>query len=116
MKKPKNQIELLNDAMLLLEIRRKKEYEDLKIQFHETSESFRPINIWNQTVKDFRESTEVKTNLLETILSVAGGYFSKKIIVGKSNSIVKSLLGYVLQYAVTNFISKKVHTDTNSEE
>ncbi|MEN3322852.1 hypothetical protein VP395_03875 [Mariniflexile soesokkakense] len=116
MKKPKNQIELLNDAIVLLEKRRKKEYEELKLQFYETSENFRPINIFNQAVKDFREVPEVKTNLFETILSITGGYFSKKIIVGKSNSLVKKILGYVLQYAVTNFISKKVSTDTNKEE
>ncbi|MFG6686324.1 hypothetical protein ACGK9U_07070 [Mariniflexile sp. HNIBRBA6329] len=111
MKKPKNQIELLNDAMLLLEERRREEYEELKLQFYETSENFRPINIFNQAVKDFREGTEVKTNLFETILSITGGYFSKKILVGKSNSLVKKILGYAMQYTVTNFISKKVSTD-----
>lgn len=116
MKKPRNQIELLNDAMLLLEKRRRKEYEELKLQFYETSESFRPINMFNQAVKDFREFPEVKTNLFETILSITGGYFSKKIIIGKSNSFVKKILGYVLQYAVTSFISKKVGADTDSEE
>ncbi|MFI0428222.1 hypothetical protein [Mariniflexile sp. HMF6888] len=116
MKKSKNQIESLNDAMVLLEKRRRKEYEDLKLQFYETSESFRPINIFNQAVRDFREFPEVKTNLFETILSVTGGYFSKKIIVGKSNSFIKKISGYVLQYAVTNFISKKVGADTDSKE
>ncbi|MDO7171923.1 hypothetical protein [Mariniflexile sp. AS56] len=115
MKKPKNQIELLNDAMVLLEKRRRMEYEDLRLQFHETTEAFRPINIFNQTVKDFRQSPDVKTNLLETILSISGGYFSKKIIVGKSSSLVKRVLGYALQYAVTNFISKKVGTEKDSE-
>ena len=44
MKKHKNQIRLLNNAILLLEEKRKKEYEDLKIQFYETSKNFRPIN------------------------------------------------------------------------
>lgn len=114
MKKPKTQIELLNDAMVLLEERRRNEYEDLKSQFYKTSETFRPINIFKQAVKDFKEVPEVKTNLFETILSISGGYFSKKIILGKSNSFVKKVLGYVLQYVVTNFISKKVSTETQN--
>lgn len=111
MKQHKSQMQLLDDAILLLEVKRRKEYNDLKTQFYKTSESFKPINIFNQTVKDFRELPEVKTNLLETILSISGGYFSKKLLLGKSNSLVKSILGYVLQYAVTNFISKKVSTE-----
>tara|TARA_R110002050_G_scaffold239974_1_gene376167 strand:- start:2659 stop:3006 length:348 start_codon:yes stop_codon:yes gene_type:complete len=113
--KHKNQIELLKANMLLIEDRRQKEYEDLKFQFHETSESFRPINILNQTVKDFGKLPEIKTNLFETILSITGGYFSKKILVGKSNSLVKKILGYVLQYTITNFISKKVSTEKEEE-
>ncbi|WP_445958090.1 hypothetical protein [Yeosuana sp.] len=111
MKKHKNQIRLLNNAILLLEEKRKKEYEDLKIQFYETSKNFRPINIFNQAIKDFRELPEVKTNLFETLISITGGYFSKKILIGKSNSFIKNIFGYVLQYTVTNFISKKVSTD-----
>ncbi|CAH8281674.1 hypothetical protein EV196_104134 [Mariniflexile fucanivorans] len=112
MKNSKNQAELLDDAMMLLEKKRRMQHEALRTQFYETSETFRPINIFNQTVKDFRESPEGKTNLFETILSISGGYFSKKLLIGKSNSWVKNLLGYALQYTVTNFISKKVHTDT----
>ena len=112
MKTHKNQIVSLNNAILLLEERRDKEYEDLKVQFFETSENFRPINILRQAVKDFRETPEIKTNLFETLVSVLGGYFSKRIILGKSNSLMKKIFGYVLQYTVTNFISKKVRTDS----
>lgn len=112
MKKHKNQIALLNNVILLLEERKKKEYDDLRVQFYETTENFRPINIFKQTIKDFREIPEVKTNLFETLISITGGYFSKKIIIGKSNSFVKNIFGYVLQYTITNFISKKVSTDS----
>ena len=108
MKKHKNEIVLLNNTILFLEARRKKEYEDLRIQFYETSENFRPINIFKQTIKDFTEISEVKTNIFETLVSITAGYFSKKIIIGKSNSFIKNIFGYVLQYTVTNFISKKV--------
>lgn len=111
MKPPKNQIQLLDDAILLLESKRKKEFEDLKAQFHKTTESFKPINIFHQTVKDFIEPSAVKSNLLQTILSISVGYFSKKMLVGKSNSLLKNIFGYVLQYSVTNFISKKVSSE-----
>ena len=107
-----NNIEALNKVILLLEDRKKLEYNDLKLQFHETSENFRPINIFKQSVKDFTEIGEVRTNLFETLLSISGGYFSKKIIIGKSNSIIKNIFGYALQYTITNFIAKKVSTES----
>ena len=108
-----NNIEALNKVILLLEDRKKLEYNDLKLQFYETSENFRPINIFKQSVKDFTEIGEVRTNLFETLLSISGGYFSKKIIIGKSNSIIKNIFGYALQYTVTNFIAKKVSTESD---
>lgn len=111
MKSHKNQIEALNNTIEFVEERRKKEYEDLRVQFYETSEKFRPINIFNQAVKDFKEIPEVRRNLFETLIGITAGYFSKKIIIGKSNSFIKNIFGYVLQYTVTNFISKKVSAD-----
>lgn len=112
MKKHKDPIAELNNAILLLEARSKKEYEDLEIQFYKTSENFKPINIFNQAIKDFTETPDVKTNLFQAIMSITVGYFSKKIIIGKSNSFVKNIFGDVLQYVVTNFISKKVSADS----
>ncbi len=52
-----------------------------------------------------------KRNIFEAIFSIAGGYFSKKIVLGKTNSFGKNILGYLLQFAVTNFISKKVKSE-----
>lgn len=114
MNKYKNNIGALNKAILLLEDRKKLEFDDLKVQFYETSENFRPINIFKQSVKDFTEIGEVRTNLFETLLSISGGYFSKKIIIGKSNSIIKNIFGYALQYTITNFIAKKVSTESEA--
>ena len=104
----KNQMQSLDIAISSLHEQRKIEFDDLKDQFFETAEYFRPINLLNQTIKDLGESPVIKTNLFETLISVAGGYFSKKMIIGKSNSYVKILLGYVLQYSITNLFQKKL--------
>lgn len=111
MKPLKDQMQSLDKAISLMEIQRKDEFVELKVQFFKTGEHFRPINILNQTIKDLGESPVLKTNLFETLLSITGGYFSKKMIIGKSNSVVKILMGYVLQYSVTNFISKQVSSN-----
>ncbi|NCO63984.1 MAG: hypothetical protein GW839_13445 [Flavobacteriales bacterium] len=111
----KNQIQSLDKAISLLESQKRIEFIDLKNQFFKTREHFRPLNLLNETIKDFGESPVIKANLFETIISITGGYFSKKLIIGKSNSFIKNLLGYVLQFGVTNFISKKVSSDTDNQ-
>ncbi|CAM3601307.1 hypothetical protein FLGE108171_05295 [Flavobacterium gelidilacus] len=108
MKKHRNQNEKLDRAIAELELQRDLKFVELKQQLSLTYESVKPINILNQSLVDFKESTEVKSNLLQSVLSIAGGYISKKLLVGKSHSTFKKIMGYVVQYGVTNFISKKV--------
>ena len=113
MKSYKNQNEQLDIAIELLEHKRDLKFYELQKQLAVTYESVKPINILNQTLTDFKESTEIKSNVLQSVISIAGGYASKKLFLGKTNSTFKKILGYVLQYGVTSFISKKV--DTNSK-
>ncbi len=113
MKSYKNQNEQLEKAIEILEHKRELKFYELKKQWTITYESVKPVTILNQTLIDIKESTEVKSNLLQSALSFAGGYISKRIFLGKTNSTFKKILGYVVQYGVTNFISKKV--DSNSK-
>jgi len=108
MRSYKNQNEELDSAIELLERKRALKFEELKYQLNATYESIKPINILNQTLIDFKESPGVKSNLLQSAVSLAGGFFSKRLLLGKSHSMFKKILGYVLQYGVTNFIAKKV--------
>ena len=98
----------LDEAIVYLESKRERELIDLKNQVDYTIESLKPINLLNDTIASFTGNSETKQSILESILSISGGYFSKKLIMGKSNSFIKKILGYVLQYGVTSFISKKV--------
>lgn len=108
MKTHRNQNEKLDLAIAALERQRDLKFDELKQQLALTYESVKPVNILNQTLVDFKESTEVKSNLLQSVVSLAGGYISKKLLVGKSHSTFKKIMGYVVQYGVTSFISKKV--------
>jgi hypothetical protein len=111
MKTYKNQNQELDKAIELLEIKRNIKLEELKNQLSYTYQSVKPINILNQTLQDFKDSTQVKSNLLQSVVSLAGGYASKKLLLGKTSSIFTKLLGYVVQYGVTKFISRKVDSD-----
>jgi hypothetical protein len=107
----KEQTQSLDSYIALLEAKKQRDFINLKLQFYKTSDHYTPLNIFNRTIKDFRESPETKINLFETLVSISGAYFSKQLIMSKSDSFFKRILGYVLQYEVAKYISKKISSN-----
>lgn len=87
--------------------------EGIKDDFHAILESMKPTNILKHTIHEVQQSTDLKHNLFKVALGVGAGYFSRKLVVGKSAGIVKKALGAALQYGITNFVAKK---NNNEEE
>jgi hypothetical protein len=97
----------LTSAIKRLEGRRILMEEDLKESFHNILESLKPTNILKHTIHEVQESTELKHNLLKVAVGLGAGYFSRKLVIGKSAGIVKKALGTALQYGITNFVAKR---------
>lgn len=95
----------LNAAILLLENKRTIELAEVKEHYKTTYESLRPINFIRNTVKELITAPDFKDDLLNTSLSLAAGYFSKKIAIGSTNNPFKQVLGNFLQMGVTSVIS-----------
>lgn len=108
MKNYKNQSERLDDLIRDKEQKRSREFDEMRTQFRVVYNELKPANLLNQALIDIRETPYVKKNILESVVSIAGGYLSKKMIIGESNSFFKKIMGYVLQYGITHFISKKI--------
>jgi hypothetical protein len=105
MKKITSVVEL-KESIYLLEIKQANEKQLLKQQFTITYESLQPINVIKKMVGKLTNLPDFKGNILNAVVSLAAGYFSKKIAVGDTNNPVKQLLGVVLQMGVTNAVSK----------
>ncbi|KAA9042194.1 hypothetical protein FW778_09325 [Ginsengibacter hankyongi] len=101
----------LNAAIKRLERKKFLLEENLKDDFHSVLESLKPANILKHTLHEVQESTELKHNLFKVALGLGAGYFSRKLVVGKSAGILKKALGTALQYGITNFISKRNDKD-----
>ncbi len=97
----------LNSAIKRLERQRLLLEEDLKDEFHIVLESLKPTNILKHTIHEVQASTELKHNLLKVAVGLGAGYFSRKLVIGKSAGIVKKALGTALQYGITNFVAKR---------
>jgi hypothetical protein len=104
----------LSTAIKRLERRRNFLSEDLKDHFHIVLEELKPTNILKNTLHEVQESTTLKHNLLKVAIGLGAGYFSRKMVVGKSAGLVKKALGTALQYGITNFIAKK--EDSNEDQ
>ncbi len=81
--------------------------EDLKDHMHIILENLKPANILKTTLHEVQESTPLKHNLFKFALGLGAGYFSRKMVVGKSAGLVKKALGTALQYGITQFVARK---------
>lgn len=97
----------LNEAILMLEIKQAKEGVLLREQIKETYESLKPVNIIKNTLEELVSVPNFTDDLLNTSISLAAGYYSKKIAVGSTNNLFLQLLGSVLQMTVTNLVSTR---------
>ena len=104
----RNQSELLDSKIVALQRKQTENLNALKLQFDVICQELRPSRLLYRAVKDVKEEPSIKNNLFETLISITGGFLSKKILVGKSKSIVKNLFGYTIQYITTSFISRKL--------
>lgn len=97
----------LGTAIKRLERKRMMMEDDLKNHFHVVLDDLKPANIIKNTLHEVQESTPLKHNLLKIAVGLGAGYFSRKLIVGKSAGLVKKVLGTALQFGITQFVAKK---------
>ena len=101
----------LRESILLLEMKRENEKEGLKEQVRTTYENLRPINLIKNTLNELVSTVpDQKTNLVNTTLSLAAGYLSKKAVVGKTHKPIRQLLGTLLQIGVSSLVAKNPET------
>ena len=96
----------LKNAIQLLEAEQTVKGIILKEQFQLTFESLKPINILKNTLKEVSSSPLLIDNILGSVVGLATGYLSKKIVVGASGNIFRNILGSILQFGVTNVVSR----------
>ncbi len=101
-----NNTETLKEAIVLLKVKRLVQEEELKEIIHETAESLKPMNLLKSSFSSIIHTPDLKSTILKSILGLAVGFISKKILVGKSSNPLRSLLGALLQVGVASSIAK----------
>lgn len=102
-----NSTETLGQMISLLEQKKIAELHSLRQQYQMVYESVKPLNLAKSALDSVISSPELKHNILNTVVGLASGYISKKLLMGSSKNPFKRILGTVLQFAVTNIVAKQ---------
>ncbi|WP_430409344.1 hypothetical protein [Kordia sp.] len=111
MKKEISNINELEQSILKLKAQKENDFVALKSQMSHSYQELRPSRVVKRIFTDLKEEPKIKDNVLESVISLAAGYVSKRILIGKSNSFFKSVLGYLVQIGATKLISNTIITN-----
>ncbi len=94
----------LKEAIQILEAKQYDEGKLLKEQIYLAYESLRPVNLIRNTVKELFSSASISENFSGGAMKMASGYLIRKLLVGKSGSIFRKILGSLLEFGLSGVI------------
>ncbi|GAA3771396.1 hypothetical protein [Flavobacterium ginsengiterrae] len=109
-------IDQLNQRIKFLEARQDTEWCAIKDHVDEIKEILKPLNLIRNTVEEINETIGFKSHMAQSAISIAIGYFAKRFIVGKGDSMFKGILGSIVQLIVTNLVSKPNEASQDSSD
>ncbi|WP_394758721.1 hypothetical protein [Flavobacterium sp.] len=102
-----NQKTILKEKIALLKNKQADDFLVLKEQYHNTIDSFKPLNLIKSATQEFISSSDLKSNLINGVIGLGTNYLSKNLLNEDSVNPVKRVLGKVLKFALKNFIGNK---------
>jgi hypothetical protein len=100
----------LKNAIQFLEVEQGNKAQLLKDQFYLAVESLRPVTLLKNALHDISSSPNLIENILGTAMGIVSGFLTNRVFVGASGSLVRKLLGSVLQFGVTNVVAQNPAT------
>jgi len=96
----------LKEAILLLEAQRSNQHDLLIDEAKKTYERLTLASMLKRTAKDLSEAPDFKNNLVNIVMSIGAGFFTKKAVIGNTHNPIKQLLGALVQAGVSNLVSR----------
>jgi hypothetical protein len=91
----------LKDAIHLLKTERTVKLQQLREEGSRALEIIRPVRLLQNTVNGIAMSPRLLDNIIGTAMGLATGFISKRLFIGSSGSLIRKLLGSVLQLGIT---------------
>ena len=96
----------LKNAIQILEFDQQIRLQQLKEQVYLTIESLKPVNLIKSTLHEVVSSPYLIDNILGVAMGLTSGYITKKIAFGKSVSVIRKILGTLLEFGITNVVAQ----------
>jgi predicted transcriptional regulator with HTH domain len=104
MQKISNAIEL-KMAISELKIVQANQLIELKAEILTMYYELTPFNIFKSSLSRVASIPDWRKKIVDTLLGLSVGYFSKKILIGNSHNPIKNVAGALMQLGVTNMVS-----------
>lgn len=108
--KKSSESQALSKSINSLKIKQAQEMVLLKDQFHLTYESLKPINLIKHTFREAVGASEIKEGMVNNVIGMTTGYFTKAILIGSSANPIKKILGALLQFTVATLVARNSDT------
>ena len=83
-------------------------------QYHSTIESLKPMNLLKSSFSKVVRAPGLVENILNATVGLGAGFLSKKVLIGKSTSILKKLLGNAVEFGVAGLVTKNSSSIKNT--
>jgi hypothetical protein len=102
-----NQKLVLDAKIAYLKNKQTTDFTILKTQYHETIDSFRPINIIKNSFSSIITAPNLKANLLNQALNFGVSYLTKGGILTSSENPMQGILGKIILFGLNKITRKK---------
>lgn len=99
---------LLVKRISALKERERELQDELRVLLDEVVDSLNPAGILKSSVKDIITSPNLRTQLMNTAIGIGAGIAGKKLLIGKSDSIIKKLGGTAIEFMLGNFVRRRL--------
>lgn len=96
----------LDQAIDLLELERRKEFDELRLQSHQLYENMKPINLIKSAIEEVTTSPDVQKGVEKAAMGATAGFLVKSIVFRKSHNPLKILASIALQTIATSMAVK----------
>jgi len=109
-----NEQKKLYGKIALLKLRQKQQISDIKSGLSNTAEYLKPSRLITRTIVELKEEPIFRSSIIQTTLSLFTGFLSRKVIVGKSDSFLRSMIGYISQLMITKAVASEMEPKIKS--
>jgi hypothetical protein len=108
--KIKNRAALVS-VIAALEDKREREKQGIVDSFHGITDSLRPLQLIKRAYHKVQLPAGLAGNVVKVISVVGIGFVSKKLLLGKSNGLIKKMAGLLIELGVADLLTKKKRTE-----